>query len=361
VSSLIENHAPVLPTPYTELFTGGIIHPDLWLWDSWCFEQAGIAHLYCLALSRKTANGTPIRPQDRNNYPFHVRHFISKDQGQNWKDCGLFQSVSPDEQSYYRRNIWSGSVEPVANGQNLVGFTGIRLLDKNHEFLQSIGVGLSKDGFQIECIQPNALSCPRRDYDAIIGAGYYLGPKEGLGANNGEDGGPILAWRDPFTIIDDMGEIQMFWSGKASPREGAIVHATLEIRNEEYRIKKLHAPMRLPDGADITQAEVPKVIYDKKRGLYYLLISACNRLREDQPESEISKTSRLYKSESLRGPWQPYRHNSSLMPGLENCFGASILRCDFDNDALHLICPVTEKAAPKWQLTFAPIKTVSLK
>ncbi|MBL4853539.1 hypothetical protein JYT93_00660 [bacterium AH-315-J19] len=358
---IYKNDAPVFPAPYKGMFTGGIVHPELWLWDSWCFEQDGVTHLYCLALSRHTENGKPIHPRERNQYPFHIRHFISKNQGYSWEDCGMFQSLSPNAQSYYSRNIWSGSVKPVPGGHKLVGFTGIRLQDKNHEFLQSIGVGRSRDGFHIDSIQPQALSCPMRDYDDIIAAGYYLGPRDDLGANAGEGGGPILAWRDPFIFVDASGEIHMFWSAKILPQQGAIAHAVLEVRNEEYRIKKLHKPMTLPDGADITQAEVPKILHDKKRGLYYLLISACNRLHEDQKESEVSKTSRLYKSESLRGPWQFYRPGSSIIPGLENCFGASVLRADFDNDELHLICPITEKAAPKWQLTFAPLKTMSLK
>lgn len=356
-----EHNVPSFPAPHKGLFKGGIVHPELWLWDSWCFERNGISHLYCLALSRQTADGQQIWPHERNKYPFHIRHFTSGDQGHSWKDCGIFQSLSPDADSFYSRNIWSGSVKPLTSSKFIAGFTGIRLLDKSHEFLQSIGVAHSRDGQSLDSVQSEPLSCPRRDYDDIRKAGYYLGPKEDLGANSGEGGGPILAWRDPFTFVDDGGGIHMFWSAKISPGEGAIAHVELEVDNGEYRIKKLHAPMRLPDGAEITQAEVPKIIYDKHNKLYYLLISACNRLRENQPDNEISKTSRLYKSNNLRGPWAPYRAGSSVISGLENCFGASVLRADFKEQILLLVCPITEKAAPKWQLTFAPIKTVPLK
>jgi hypothetical protein len=118
--------------------------------------------------------------------------------------------------------------------------------------------------------------------------------------------------------------------------------------------------MSLPDGAAITQAEVPKIIHDEKRGIFYLLISACNRLREDQADVEVSKTLRLYKSDNLRGPWAPYKKSGAILSGLENGFGASILAADFEKNELKIICPITENAPLKYQLTFAPVKTISL-
>ena len=118
--------------------------------------------------------------------------------------------------------------------------------------------------------------------------------------------------------------------------------------------------MRLPDGQGITQAEVPKICHDKQGGKYYLLISACDRLHENQPDHQVSKTLRLYTSSTMRGPWQAYRRNVSILLGLDHCFGASILSADFDKGVLDLLCPLTEKAAPKVQLSFAPVQTVSI-
>ena len=91
-----------------------------------------------------------------------------------------------------------------------------------------------------------------------------------------------------------------------------------------YAIETLHPPITLPDGKSITQAEVPKIYYDADSEIYYCLISACDRLYEGQDDSEVSKTLRLYKAGDLRGPWYSYRVGSSLLPGLENMFGASI-------------------------------------
>ncbi len=358
---MTEKNTPIFPAPEQTLFSGGIIHPKLWLWDSWCFESNGVLHLYCLALSRKNTNGRDIYPYERNQYPFHIRHFTSDNFGREWKDCGMFQSLSLSKDSYYSRNVWSGSVKPHPNNGCIVAFTGIRLMDSKHDFLQSIGIGFSLDGYRLDSVQESPLSCPLRDYEEIIKTGYYLGDKNKLGANSGEDGGPIMAWRDPFVFIDDKGEIHLFWSAKISARQGAIAHAKIKMKNNEFIIKKLYPPIKLPDGEEITQAEVPKIIYDRDESVYYMLISACDRISEDQPDNEINKTTRLYKSKSLREGWEFYKKNTSIIPGLENCFGASIVRTDFDNKKLHLICPITEKAEAKWQLSIAPIKTISLK
>jgi hypothetical protein len=353
--------APVIPAAHKEPFIGSIVHPDLWLWDSWCYQDHGLTHLHCLALGRKTPHGNYIRPADRNQYPFHIRHFTSTDDGKTWVDLGVFQTPCPNEQSFYSRNVWSGCVKPVSDTQKLVSFTGIRSLDPEHEFLQAIGLAQSDDGASITRIQNEALSCPRRDYDAIINAGYYLGPKDGLGANAGEEDGPIMAWRDPFIFVDENDEIQLFWSAKTAPKEGAIAHACLKAVKNGFAIKELHPPMRLPDGQSITQAEVPNIIYNKQDREYYLLISACDRLHEQQADHQVSKTLRLYKSKALRGPWAPYRQSGSILTGLEHCFGASILDADFKNGRLRLACPLTERAAPDTQLSFAPVQTIIIR
>ncbi len=357
----LQANAPVVPVAYAKPFSNGIVHPELWLWDSWCYSENGQAHLYCLALGRRTIAGDLIRPEDRNQYPFHIRHFMSRDDGDTWQDQGVFQSHCSDVKSFYSHSVWSGDVKPISDRQKLVGFTGIRRPDPAHEFLQAIGVGLTDDGHTVHSLQNEALSCPQRDYDEIIAAGYYLGPRDDLGANAGEGGGPILAWRDPFIFVDDDHEIQLFWSAKISPKEGAIAHASLKRNTRGFEIKKLHPPMPLPDGQSITQAEVPKIFYDKQAGDYYLLISACDRLYEGQPDGQVHKTLRLYKSKSLRGPWVTYRHSGSIIMGLDHCFGASVLSADFSKGAIRLICPITEMAKSELQLSISPIKTVSVR
>lgn len=351
---------PPTPQPASQMFTNGISHPDLWLWDSWTYSDTGTIHLYALALSRRATDGTDIRPEHRNDYPFHFRHFESRDDGVSWTDLGSVLTPSADTSSYYSRNVWSGSALKLEDGRKLMGFTGLREVDQDHPFLQSIGIATSLNGTEFDNIQATAVSCPRRDYDAILEAGYYLGPKDQLGHKNGEDGGPILAWRDPYTFIDKDNRIQCFWSAKISPKVGAVAHATLIETGSGFEIETLHPPMTLPDGDSITQAEVPKIYFDDLNETYYCLISACDRVYEGQDDSEVSKTLRLYKSPDLRGPWKTYREDTSILDGLPNMFGASVIETDFDARVMKLVAPITECATPDLQLTFAPVQTIDL-
>ncbi len=341
-------------------FTNGINHPELMLWDSWTYRDDGKIHLYTLALNRKAKDGSAITPAQRNDHVFHIRHFESTDHGQEWTDSGSVLSASPDPASYFSRNVWSGSVTKLTDGRTLMGFTGIREVDDEHPFLQSIGLATSGDGSAFTHFASEPLSCPRRDYESIIAAGYYLGPKEDLGSKDGEGEGPILAWRDPYIFIDLNGVIHCFWSAKISPKEGAIAHATLIETQDGFKIKTLHPPITLPDGRTITQAEVPKVCFDDRAGIYYCLVSACDRLYEGQDDCDVTKNIRLYKSKSLRGPWQSYKGDTSVLLNLPDMFGASIIETDFESGELKLIAPITEQAPLEFQLTLAPIQTVKI-
>ena len=101
--------APV-PPPSADTFENGITHPELWLWDSWTAELDGIVHLYCLALSRTGHDGAPISPDHRNEYPFHIRHFTSADNGRSWKDEGVFAGPREVGDGAFARNVWSGGM-----------------------------------------------------------------------------------------------------------------------------------------------------------------------------------------------------------------------------------------------------------
>ena len=200
-----------------------------------------------------------------------------------------------------------------------------------------------------------------RDYDVIRAAGYYLPAKETLGAHDGEEGGPILAWRDPFILDAGDGRLEVFWSAKIGPARPAVAHATVRQSGSAFQIETLLPPMTLPDDAAFTQAEVPKVYADAETGNWYLIISACDRLSETQPADEVTKVLRLYRSSSLRGPWKPaFADGVSLIPDTEHLFGASIMQTDFRAGRFSLIAPYTEYAADNRQLTFAPVKTVRL-
>lgn len=349
-----------VPPPSELVFQNGISHPDLWLWDSWVVTDGDELHLYCLALARQADDGSAIRPEDRNNHAFHVRHFTSGNLGQTWRDKGQFAGSGRLSDGSDAHNVWSGSACQLDRSMYLFAHTGIRQPDSERPFVQSINASLAKNPESSPPKPMVALSCPIRDYDEIIGAGYYLGTREMIGHADGEDGGPILAWRDPFTFIDPEGGINLFFSAKTGPKTPAVAHATLALNDGKITINALHPPLALPDADDYTQAEVPKIYHDEKRDLYYLLVSSCDRLYEGQPDSEVHKEHRLYKATALDGPWAPYHAAGSVLPGLDGLFGASLIEANFDTGDFKFIAPYTEMVSEHKQLTFAPVRSVNI-
>ena len=352
--------API-PDALDTVFRGSIRHPLLWLWDSWTMWDNGALHLYCLALSRTAHDGSAIRPPQRNDHGFHVRHFVSTDAGSHWRDLGAVLTPGMAADGADQRNVWSGSVTRLADGDIAFGYTGVREMGDDRRFLQTICVGLGSWPGQMDRPPAAAISCPLRDYDMIRDTGYYLAPKPTLGAAAGEEGGPILAWRDPFLLEGNDGTLHAFWSAKTRPIEPAIAHATLVRRGGELVLEKLFPPVTLPDGADFTQAEVPKVYPDPASGGYLLLISACSRMFEGQPDSDVRQEQRLYRAPTLAGPWVPAMRSGSLVRGLETLFGASIIAIDRESGAIDIMGPYTENAGGESQLSFSAKRTVDLK
>jgi hypothetical protein len=314
-------------------------------------------HLYCLAVSRFKADGTPLLPMERNNFPFHMRHFTSEDTGKSWKDEGCFLKPEIGSQKYNPYTIWSGSIEALADGSKLVAYTGLEKVDPQHSFVQSIAVAVSADGYVIDQIAETPLSSPLIDWDEITEKGYYLDPPEKLGSNAGEGGGPILAWRDPFIFVDSNETINLFWGGKVSPTKSALVRAALKKNGTQYEISELFPPTTVPDGNEFTQLELPKVLHDKEKGLYYLMISSCNRLYEGQLDEEVDKGVRVYKSDAIDGPWETL---GGKILAAENLFGPTVLATDFQNNRLLCIAPYTDAAEDKLSLTFSPVFYVYL-
>lgn len=350
--------APITP-PSDVIFREGISHPDLWLWDAWTYYSGTELSLFTLALSRRQHNGLAIPPNERNNFEFHIRRFVSIDNGVSWRDCGLYLAPSDAASGVLSRNVWSGSAAQFRD-KLLFGFTGIRQPNPTRPFVQSICAALAPldlsppDGNDIFVI-----SDPVENYDAIRAKGYYLGSNDLLGDANGEDGGPILAWRDPFFLVNGDGTVDALWSAKTGPTTPAIAHARLVWREESFSVE-LQPPIELPDYTEFTQAEVPKVYHNTSREFYYMLVSTCNRLREGQPDTEVSKELRLYVSKSLSSDWHPYRYEGAIIPNIHGLFGASFADCDFDAGVATLIGPYTEMVASNHQLTFAPSIKIDL-
>lgn len=246
-------------------------------------------------------------------------------------------------------------------GDWVCGFTGLREAGKDKPFLQTICLAHSRSGFRLDTPPETALFCPVRDYDLIRSAGYYLPAKDMLGHKDGEEGGPILAWRDPFIVAGDADTLEVFWSAKAARAQGAVAHVTVRQKGGDFQIEELHPPILLPDTEAFTQAEVPKLHYDQKSLTWFMLISACDRINESQPAEEVTKVLRLYKSSSMRGPWvSAFEREDSIIPGTEHLFGASFLHSACSSDSMTLLAPYTEYASPGRQLTFAPPVSIKI-
>lgn len=350
--------API-PRASGDVFQGGITHPDLWLWDSWTLsEPSGDLHLYCLALSRRMADGTPITPPERNDFAFHVRHFVSSDHGMSWRDDGPVLTPGQVADGADARNVWSGSALALDDGRIAFGFTGVRNCGADRRFLQTICVATGPNPFQVDAIPQAAISCPLRDYDAIVEKGFHLGPRDSLGSDLGEDGGPIMAWRDPFLFSDPSGGLHAVWSAKISPIRPAIAHARLKRDGQNIIIDELSAPIELPDADLMTQAEVPKLYQDPRSGDLLLMVSACDRRYEGQPDSELTHHHRLYRGADMLGPWQPIAPDTSKLPGLHGLFGGSVIDFDLSLGSFKIIGPYTENAGPEKQLRFAEPKEI---
>lgn len=357
---MLHKTAP-LPPAQAAAFRDGINHPDLWLWDSWTFKAPdGTSHLYCLALSRTDADGAVIHPRDRNSFKFHIRRFSSSDGGWTWNDMGPVILPGQAGDGSDSRNVWSGSVLGLADGTILFGFTGVREMGPQQAFLQAICIATGQGPDLVSHSPDAAVSCPLRDYDEILAKGYYLGPHDRLGSQDGEDGGPIMAWRDPFLFETAEGELRAVWSAKVSPTRPAIAQARLKRAGNRIELLELGPPMELPDAELMTQAEVPKIYFDAKSGEYLMLVSACDRQHEGQPDSEVTQIHRLYRSRSPGGPWKTYHQSGSRLPGLDGLFGASLFEHDLSAGRLVVIGPYTENAGPERHLRFSEPREIQI-
>ncbi len=357
---MVRRTAPI-PAPSETPFVGGIRHPDLWLWDSWTEKtEDGALHLYCLALSRRSLDGGNIQPSRRNDHSFHVRHFSSLDAGATWTDCGVAIEPGSAPDGADAHNVWSGSVLQNTDGNVLFGYTGIRDVADDRAFLQTICIGKCQSDGTVESGSVQTISCPMRDYEKITALGFYLGPRDRLGDSAGEEGGPIMAWRDPFLVRDKDGQLNAFWSAKVGPAVPAIARAVI-YRDEGGKVSAdLMPPILLPDAHEYSQSEVPKLYYDAETDNWLLLISACNRMYEGQPDSEVEMQQRLYLSSALDGSWRPCSKSGSVLGGLDCMFGASMLSHDLTNGSATIVGPFTERAGEDAQLSFPPVRQIEL-
>ena len=350
----------MIPVPHEGPFVDGIDHPELYLWDAWSFLQDEELHLYCLAISRTDSVGEMISPDSRNLRRFHIRHFVSHDMGVTWLDQGSFQEPREGQRLFDSRTIWSGSIIALDATRQLCAFTGIREQNEDLLFQQSLGLAFSNDWEHVVEDSQHVISDPLNDWDAIVDQGYFLGDIELLGHKNGEAGGPILAWRDPF-LFAHHDQVHVFWSAKIAHDEPALGHALLSDTGAGYKISKLYHPVTMPDSEHYTQLELPKILHDEAHDKYYLLVASCNRIHEQQSDAEADKRTRLYRSDSLEGPWLEHGHEGSTLNLDEpNMFGITVLSADFRAQTIDYIAPYTEEAGVEKFLTLSKTYKLSL-
>lgn len=334
----------IIPDPSPISFVGGINHPELYLWDVWSGREGNKFHLYCLAVSRKDDNGNVFPPELRNKKSFHIRHFVSIDDGLSWTDQGCFQKAQLGSGGFDSRSIWSGSILPLPDGRQLTAYTGIREQGETLTYQQSLGLSISIDWRQVLVGSQHCISDPLTDWFTINKLGYFLGELDSLGHEDGEGDGPILAWRDPF-LFSYEGQIHLFWSAKMSSRTPALGHAQISESSNGFEVSKLYAPVAMPDGDEYTQLELPKIMHDVVNDRFLMLVSSCNRLNERQSDEEADKRMRMYQSDSLQGPWHQFGHRGSTLELAEDhLFGITVLSADFEHQRLHYIAPYTSQA-----------------
>ena len=342
---------PVPPLAGTT-FQDGIDHPALWLWDAWTHEHAGTLHLFTLAVARRDLAGLPITPATRDAYPFHVRRFASTDGGASWRDEGAYMLPPAGAGA----NVWSGSALPHGDVL-LFGYTQVRAPSAERRYVQAICLTeASPDGAPPASGRAVVLSDPERDRDAIEAMGYYLGPASTLGGPS-EEGGPLLAWRDPFLLAEPSGGVRAYWSAKVAPDRPAIAHARLACGPDGWTLGELLAPMTLPDADAFTQAEVPKVYAEPDGTGYLLLVSACDRRSEAQPLAEVTKAMRLYRGPSPDGPWAPHAPGSSLVADAQGLFGGALTEVGAGEATL--LAPYADAAPRGRALTFAAPRRIA--
>lgn len=317
-----------------------IKHPTCYLWDAWSFEENGSWYLYCLALPRMDDSGTPIHPDHRNDHRFHIRCFESQDAGASWLDNGVFQEPGLCANGADSGNVWSGDAYRTADGTYWFASTGIRKVDAEHPFVQSLLLGRSANKARFSGALYSVLGADTH-YDQLVEAGYFLGTKSALGHRDGESGGSILALRDPFIVGggNSNGCYDIVFAAKALGGEPAMGHITVDLSSSEPQLMAIHAPIRLPDAGEFTQFEVPKVIWDSARSQYWLLGSTADRVDESQPESEVNRYLRLYCAKTLKGPWLPASNQGSVISGTGTRFGATILA--LQENQLVCLAPLT--------------------
>lgn len=292
---------------------GVIKSEDFYIWDNWGYMDDKRLHIHAQYCEKSKCKN----PEDRY-WNVRIEHFISDDYGETFEHIGTAIDVSSDKNLFDAYNIWSGCAVKTEKQKVLTLYTGLKygdhtLASERKYALQSIGMALSTDdGITFQKVS-EPLICPNRDYDKMNNLGYYLGPQETLGMIDDPDG-TFMCLRDPEVFIQE-GIIHLIFgckvrtsiNGKLVIKNGVghgILHKIDSIESFE-----LLPPIFVSNEMDYNQLELPGMIYYKRS--YYLIISTTKLDYIGQPDTEVDKTVRMYKTSNLvdRDAWQPYGKN----------------------------------------------------
>lgn len=255
---------------------------------------------------------------------------------------------------------------PTHDGSVLAAYTGIDEVDEQNIFRQNLAAGIVDNSDRFDEKSGQLLLCPVRDEEKIRAAGYFMSGREQLGNRDGEQSGPILAWRDPFFFSDSKQQsvdeqLLMIWAAKSSATQAAIGMASIKIdANNRMSVESMCAPILLPDGDKFTQIELPKIYFDSVKDRYILIVATTTRESESQSDEQVVKRVRLYTSNSIDGDWVSGGTKDSALEGIDNLFGVTVLTTDFAAQKLRCIAPFTEAASTHDELTFAPVFEINL-
>lgn len=317
---------------------------DCYLWDAWSFIEPNKWHLYCLGLEKYDVSGALINPDHRNDHQFHIHHFDSTDEGITWVDRGIFQHAGLCANGADSGNVWSGDAHQTAWGDYWFAATGIRAIDSEHPFVQSLMLGKSSQPDVFDGIMTPVLMADEH-YEELLAKDYFLAEQAQLGHRDGELGGSILALRDPYIVDlrDSQSEaiVDVVFAAKASSGVPAMGHIRVSLTGNAPELVEICPPITLPDADMFTQFEVPKIVFDANTQRYLLLCSTADRVDESQPEEEVNRYLRLYYATDLRGPWNPAALEGSELLGAGCRFGATILEYNTDEQQLICLAPLT--------------------
>jgi len=293
-----------------QIYLNIIQSPDFYVWDNWGFQaQDGRTHIYAQYCPKASCPA----PEDRY-WQAEIHHFYSDDGGKTWFDGGTALAINPDPNAFDSYVIWSGSTLPLEDGRVLMAYTGLKApqpdaVPEGRRFAQqSVGLAISDDGGYCFTRFDNPLISAVLQYEELRQLGYYFGPKETLGMIDEPDG-TFMTLRDPFLMMED-GILQIFFGAKTSVFiegqeiiKNAIGHACIpDLNRLDQRV--ICQPICFSNETDFNQCELPNIF---RRGEYYYLIVSATMLHYiGEPDTDVDKTVRIYRSKMIDSGWEPF-------------------------------------------------------